>query len=70
MKLPTMKVKRKDGHVCIINESDFDASIHEVVLAKKAKEPEPAEVKPALAPAPEPEPEPEKPKPKPKKGKR
>ena len=55
MEIPTVLVKRKaDGHVCTINESDFDPNLHEKAKADKKVEPK-AEAK---------EPEPEAPAPR------
>lgn len=44
MQLPTVKIKGPfDGGYCLINEADFDASVHQLFEEPKAaKQPEPA----------------------------
>lgn len=52
--LPTHTVKREDGVVCRINQSDYDPAIHEIVdAAEPASEPEQAAVEPEPASEPE-----------------
>lgn len=44
MKVPTVKIKHKDGYA-IINESDFDPDKHELFDAKPKKSGRPRKVK-------------------------
>lgn len=41
MIIPTVKVKR-DGVIALVNEDDYDSSIHELVTDKPAKKAAPA----------------------------
>ena len=49
MKVPTVKVRLKDGSECLINVSDFNGDVHE-----RADAPKPKPAAPKAAPKPKP----------------